>query len=297
MRKNARMAIFLVAAVGLLVAPLAFGSNMGFKLERTMAAVPGGLSYYPVSLPFYRSVQDLWNTAAAGFTPTAGTDNGVGEMWSDDLLADWWTNGDGTCDGSFPSECVGSITILRFINLSADPGFNTWKGQTIARNPITGNPVMSGVRFDVVNDPATDPDGPGQGFLVTIPNGSFPVIIVGSENPDVPTYVMPFVAGGLNKHPYSHLYHSTYVTSQDLLTDLATATGSWEGGVSILDFINDSADPAFNTWKGQTIAKNPITGNPTYSGTPFNLVPGNGYVFVLNGAPPAGSTTISLPHY
>lgn len=281
MRKNARMAIFLVAAVGLLVAPLAFGSNMGFKLERNLDAVPGGLSYYVASFPFYRSFQDLWHSANRTF----GAD---GQIMSDDVLADWMTNGDGTCDGSFPSECNGSFSMLKFNNNPASPAFNRWDGQSIAKNPL-GNIVISGTAYDITN--TTDP---GTGFLVQVLTGAFPVIIVGSENPDVTVYDMPYTAGALNYFPFSHLYHSTYVTSADLLN--AIPDPDWEKGVAILRFINDSADPAFNRWAGQTVTKNPL-GNKVLSGTPFNLVPGDGYLFQLPGAPTDGTVTIPLPHY
>lgn len=278
MRKNARMAIFFVAAVGLLVAPLAFGSNMGFKLERNLDAVPGGLSYYVASFPFYRSFQDLWHTANRAF----GQD---GITQSDDVLADWFTNGDGVCDGT---ECTGSFSMLKFNNDTASPAFNRWDGQTIAKNPL-GNVVISGTAYDITNTA-----DPGRGYLVQVLSGQFPVIIVGSENPDVTVYDMAYVAGALNYFPFSHLYHSTYVTSADLLN--AIPDPDWEKGVSILYFQNNSTDAQFNRWVGQTVTKNPL-GNKVVSGTPFNLVPGDGYLFQLPSAPTDGTVTIPLPHY
>lgn len=281
MRRNAWMAAVAVAVVGLLVAPLAFGSNMGFKLERNLDLVPGGLSYYSMSFPFYRSFGDLWDSGANDF----GSDAAV---MSDDVLADWFTGGDGTCDGGW--ECDGSISLLRFVN---DPGtdLNKWVGQTIAYNVFQQKAVMSGTAFDIDN--AADP---GKGFLVQIPSGTqFPVVIVGSHNPDETDFVMTFMTGALNKHPFSLPYHTTYSDSEQLLDGIPDP--DFKKGISLLRFINDPADGQFNQWVGQTVAWNDFTMEKVFSGTPFPLVPGDGYLFVLNAEPENVAAAVPLPHY
>jgi hypothetical protein len=279
------MAAIAVAVVGLLVAPLAFGSNMGFQLERNLDLVPGGLSYYVMSFPFYRSQQDLWDTG--GGAP--GTD---GMIMSDDVLTDWFTNGDGSCDGGW--ECDGSISLLRFVNDPAAGGdFNQWVGQTIAFNQFTSQLQMSGTAFDITN--AADP---GKGYLVQIPSGtSFPVVIVGSHNPSVTEHVMVFETGALNKHPFSLPYHTTFTDSEQLLDTIPDP--DFKKGVSLLRFINDPADGQFNQWVGQTVAFNEFTQEKVISGTAFPLVPGDGYLFVLNAEPetPGGTVSTPLPHY
>jgi hypothetical protein len=277
------MAAVAVAVVGLLVAPLAFGSNMGFKLERNLDLVPGGLSYYVMSFPYYRSFADGWDTMANDF----GQDTNV---MSDDVLADWFTGGDGTCDGGW--ECDGSISLLRFVNDPAAGGdFNQWVGQTIAFNQVTQELQMSGTAFDITN--AADP---GKGYLVQIPSGtSFPVVIVGSHNPSVTEFIMTFENGALNKHPFSLPYHTTFTDSQQLLDTIPDP--DFRSGVSLLRFINDPADGQFNQWVGQTVAWNDFTQQKVFSGNPFPMVPGDGYLFVLNGEPPNTTAVVPLPHY
>lgn len=283
MRRNAWMAAFAVAVIGMLVAPLAFGSNMGFKLERNLDLVPGGLSYYVMSFPFYRSVQDLYHSGNDDF----GSD---GSVMSDDVLADWFTNGDGSCDGGW--ECDGSISLLRFVNdPQAGGDFNKWVGQTIAWNTFLNKPQVSGTPFDIDN--AGDP---GKGYLVQIPSGtSFPVVIVGSHNPSVTEFVMTFENGALNKHPFSLPYHTTFTDSQQLLD--AIPAPDFENGISLLRFINDPADGQFNQWVGQTVVWNTFLQEKQFSGTPFPLVPGDGYLFILNAEPANTTASVPLPHY
>lgn len=286
MRRNAWMAAVAVAVVGLLVAPLAFGSNMGFKLERNLDLVPGGLSYYSMSFPFYRSFADLWDNQSV--PPGLGQDALV---MSDDVLADWFSGGDGDCS-NYPNECNGSISLLRFINdPAAGADFNKWVGQTVTYNQFTDAVQISGTAFDIDN--AADP---GKGYLVQIPSGTlFPIVIVGSHNPDVVDFVMTFETGALNKHPFSLPYHTTFSDSQQLLDGIPPP--DFENGISLLRFINDPADGQFNQWVGQTVRQDPFGPGKLWVGTSFPLVPGDGYLFVLNGEPPNTTAAVPLPHY
>jgi hypothetical protein len=245
--------------------------------------VPGGLSYYVMSFPYYRSFADGWHSGNNDF----GQDTNV---MSDDVLADWFTGGDFSCDGGW--ECDGSISLLYFNNdPAAGTDFNKWVGQTIAWNAFQGKAVISGTAFDIDNAAA-----PGKGYLVQIPSGTqFPVVIVGSHNPDVTDFVMTFETGALNKHPFSLPYHTTFTDSQELLD--AIPAPDFENGISLLRFINDPADGQFNQWVGQTVVWNQFLGEKQFSGTPFPLVPGDGYLFILNAEPANVTAAIPLPHY
>jgi hypothetical protein len=211
---------------------------------------------------------------------------------SDDVLADWFTGGDFSCDGGW--ECDGSISLLRFVNDPAAGGdFNKWVGQTIAWNAFQMKAVISGTAFDIDN--AAEP---GMGFLVQIPSGtSFPIVIVGSHNPVASQsgFTMTYETGALNKHPFSLPYHTTFADSFELLDNIPAP--DFENGISLLRFINDPADGQFNQWVGQTVTWNPFLMEKQISGTPFQLVPGDGYLFVLNAEPPNTAAVIPLPHY
>jgi hypothetical protein len=283
MRETGRRLLLSAAVAGVLAATAASGSNMGFRLERDLEFVRDGVSYYLISLPFNRAFADLWDMGANDF----GQDQVVD---SADVLADWYTGGDGSCDGGW--ECDGIISLLYFVNDPGDPNFNRWVGQTLAYNPFTSH-TMSGTPFDIEN--ATDP---ARGYLVQVPAGTtFPVVIHGSHDPDVTEFVMTHVPGGLNKHVLSLPYHTTYQDSIELL-DSIPAPDYWNG-VSILRFVNDPSHPQFNQWVGQTIAWNEFLAMKQVSGAPFPLVPGEGYMLTLFSEPPTpgGTVVVPLPHY
>jgi hypothetical protein len=275
--------VFLYALLILLVFGIsaALASNMAFKLQRDLAVVPGGLSYYLMSLPYHRSFADLWNSQTGEF----GQDSLVD---SADVLATWFTDGDGSCDGAW--ECDGSISLLYFVNDPTDPDLNRWKGQTIAGTPFGVS--LSGEPFDILN--AGDP---GRGYLVQVPSGtSFPIFIVGSHDPLVTEFVMTYEAGALNKHPYSLPYHTVHADSQELLDSIPDP--DYRNGVSLLRFINDPADSQFNRWVGQTVLWSPF-GGKQFSGTPFPLEPGHGYLLELISEPetPGGTVAVPGPHF
>lgn len=287
MRKTAIQVALVVAGLGLLFAPALFGSNMGFKLERNLNQVAGSQSFYIMSFPFYRSFNDLWNTGGG----VLGTD---GAVQSDDVLADWFTNGDGACDGGW--ECVGGITLMYFDNTCPGATCNQFVFQTIAPDPFTSAPAITGVPFQVLDTAGADPT---QGFLAQIiDSGAFPVIIVGSENPDVVQVRVDRVTGSQSFFPFSMLYHTTWTTSADVLQ------AAWDGQddlaecpliFTIMDFDNNCpASPTCNQFVFQSIAEDPFTNClASTTGTPFNLVPGNGYMFQLS----ASGSDIALPHY
>ena len=84
-----------------------------------------------------------------------------------------------------------------------------------------------------------------------------------------------------------------YPTSFDLLLNIPDP--DWEKGVAILRFMNDPANPMFNRWFGQTIVRGDF--GRLCSGTPFPLVPGEGYLFQLMSPPLNGTVTVPLPRY
>jgi hypothetical protein len=136
-----------------------------------------------------------------------------------------------------------------------------------------------------------------------VPEGDFPTVIVGSHNPDVTVYPITRVTGAQSFFPFSLPYHTTKVTSDEILQD------AWDNRddqtpepdcsdqlkLTILDFGLDPGDPTtFNQFYGQTIEGDPFNScAPSMTGTPFNLVPGNGYTFQVI----ADGTQLPIPHY
>jgi len=299
MRKTAIQVALVVAGLGLLFAPSLFGSNMGFKLERNLNQVAGSQSFYVMSFPFYRSFNDLWETGVG-----LGTD---GLVQSDDVLADWFTNGDGSCDGGW--ECVGAITLMYFDNNCPGGTCNQFVFQTIGPDAFPPYaPVMTGVPFPVMDTAGAEPR---QGFVAQItaadangdgiPDpGAFPVIIVGSENPDVVSFRVDKVASQ-SFYPFSMLYHTTWTTSREVLQaawdNQDPADTNCSLSLTFMDYDNNCpASPTCNQWVFQSVTGNafdPCGQPPDFTGTEFNLVPGNGYMFQVV----TSWSDIPLPHY
>jgi hypothetical protein len=292
-----------VAVLAALAAPMAFGSNMGFKLERPIDNIAESRSLYFVSLPFYRSFQDL-----AGDQSNPRTPNGV--IDSSDVLLDWFTNGDGFCPGeagdngnNFPSECGGVITLFTF---NADPAVNpgqTFTFQTI-RTDLSGNPIFTSDGF-TIQDP-TDPNGTGetqQGYMAQAVSGQFPTITVGSHNPGLTEWVLTEFDPSRNLNIYSLPYHTTWTTSRELLTDVWDATETSKEIITLFGFDPDPATNPGQVFTTQT-ARADLGGNLIFApdsgldcGDGFCLTPGNGYMVQVVSGGDDGTVTVPQPHY
>jgi hypothetical protein len=270
---------FLAAVMLALVAvPAARASNMMFKAERELVKIEGSQSYYYISFPFFRSSGDLWNTQEARLDPGPGGDDGV---LSDDVLADWYTNGDGSCE---PGECEGIVSLLRF-----NRGTNQWEGQTILRNPFTLEIEITGAPFDVDDDPP-------EGHLAQVVEGEFQVEIVGSENPFVLDWHLVTEPGKANYYPFSLPYHTIWQTSDDLLD------AAWEGrdDSQCFTLVVARFDNATNEHIERKVEDDDCpdclagaTCQPVFSGTAFPLDPPEGYRLQIE----KGSTWLPIPHY
>ena len=295
-----------VAVLAALAAPMAYGSNMGFKLERPANNVQDSRSLYFISLPFYRSFQDLAGDSTAAQTPNGHVD-------SADLLLDWFTNGDGCCPGqtsctdngnNFPDECSGVITLFTFW---PDPAVNPsqlFTTQTIRTN-LQGEPTLIGENFTIQDpsDPNSDAAMVPQGYMAQAVSGEFPTITVGSHNPDVTTWVLQEFAGSRNLNIYSLPYHTTFTQSDELLTAIWDDTEAAKEVLTIFTFDPSPATNPTMTFTTQTIRPD-LSGNATYipasglsCGTGFCLTPGNGYMIQVVGGGTDGNVTVPQPHY
>lgn len=305
-----------VAIVATMVAPAAFASNMGFKLEREFDTVDPVLSkgLYYVSFPFFRSFEDLGQTTAGSIqTP----DNFVTAA---DVLLDWFTNGDGCCPGedavdcppngdngnNFPDECAVEMSL---INRIPDPAVNPDQTPVILKiKPgLLGGIIFEGEDFNISEDPTLqDPSLPAsrtdeviRGYEVLAAAGNAPSVIVGSHNPDISLWTVPFYPlPSQNFQAFSLPYHTTYTTADELLTaafnDADTPPDTEE-----FTLITFDPDPTTNPDQVATVRKikKDFLGNIIFEGTNFDLVPGNGYGLLNAAAGPDGVIEIPLPHY
>jgi len=266
-----------VALVFAAVAGRALGSNMMFKTEQQFDYAAGSLNRYYVSFPFMRSFPDVWTTGI-GMNPLS-TDG----FFSDDVLADWYSGGDGVCD---PGECTGAISLLRF-----DRTLDVWRGQTIYKDPLNVVRVI-GPRLDVDTDP-------GEGFQVMVYAGraQYPIEIVGSENPFIMDWPLTAVPNNLNYYPFSLPYNTLWRTSQELLE--AAWAARENPTTECFELVIAKFDNATNQHVEQTVRSNlPCPAclpscQPEYPGTVFDLLPPWGYRLQIN----QGSVFLPLPHY
>jgi hypothetical protein len=297
------------AVVLALVAPMAHASNMGFKLERPLEKPqPESLAIYFVSFPFYRSFQDF------GSQSDWQTPDGV--ITAADVLIDWFTNGDGCCPGdacdngnNFPDECgqgtsAGAIQIGM---MNPDPVANP--SQSIQNLSILPAPIGGGLIFSGQDFPIGDPTDPGRadeiirGYQVEIPFGLYPVIIVGSHNPDVVTWdIGGFdpATGSLNINHFSLPYHTTFTTAEELLEATWDATNEDEQ-IIISDFDPDTGTNAAQLRMNKSILPAPVGGgfifSPPAGQNNFALVPGNGYEITIAAAGADMVVQMPLSHY
>jgi hypothetical protein len=278
-----------------MIAPPALASNMGFKLERQLTNIQNSRNLYIVSLPYFRSYEDLGSFAGNGmpFGPPDGAVTAV------DVLLDWFTNGDGTCDGGF--ECDGEITLQNF---EADPAINDVQlptDLTISMN-FLDEVQFVGTDYDIGHD--TSPgrvDEQPRGYVAIVAAGDFATITVGSHNPDFGNgqWVLSELTNSRNLHFYSLPYHTTFTTASELLTAM------WDGSEPA--FMQDEItlqtfDPDPTNNPGQLPTDCTIVGdfggNPDLAScTDFPLVPGQGYAIIVASGGADGVISTPLSHY
>jgi hypothetical protein len=154
---------------------------------------------------------------------------------------------------------------------------------------IGGMPFFSGDAFDVENLVE-----PAKGYFVQVNVGQVPVVIVGSHNPDVTVWPIARPVGSQGLKGFSLPYHTTWVTSQDVLQNAwDNQTGTNDLNLSLAYFeLDPGAGADFNSFVGQTVV-GIGSPDPLWTGDPFNLIPGDGYLFQLN----QGGANLQMPHY
>lgn len=286
-----------VAVLAVLVAPAAFASNMGFKLERQLTNIASSRNLYIVSLPYFRSYEDLGSFGGNGqpFGPPDGVVTAV------DVLLDWFTNGDGSCDGGF--ECEGEVTLQNF---EADPALNPEQlptDLTISKN-FLGEVQFVGTDYDIGHD--TSPgraDEKPRGYVAIVAAGDFPTITVGSHDPDFGngSWTVTEFSGSRNLHFFSLPYHTTFTTAQELLTAMWDATNGDEE-ITLQTFDPDPTTNDLQLFTDCTVRCAFPCGSPPAPeficpDGDFSLLPGQGYNLIVASGGADGMVNIPLSHY
>jgi len=234
-------------------------SNLAWHLERNLVHVQDP-TYYFVTLP------------------ERGSRRG-----SDELLIDWYTNGDGFCPGSpgdngdnFPDECTGSISLTR-----VDPATGIETTRTISE----GRPwEFSGEPF---------PLRPMEGVRAEISSGSYPARIFGANDPHLPPLEIHYLPDDDRIFYVSVRPDTVWTTSEEMLLTLFQA--------------NDCTSLSVFTWDTslgavvlQTMKTDSCSGDPCdylISGPSIPIIPGNGYGLFLLGVPPGGVFLYESPNH
>jgi hypothetical protein len=269
-------------------------SNLGFKLDKVAEKPqPDSLAIYFVSFPFHRSFTDFGSQADPR-TPD-------GQVTAVDVLIDWYTGGDGCCPGeacdngvNFPDECGGSTgSSLIFGKMDPDPVVNpaqSMQNISILPSPIGGFPIISGTDFSI-GDPSAPgrPDEVIRGYQLEVSGGTWPFVIVGSHDPSITEWVIPWYApatGSLNINQFSMPYHTTFTTAEELLVAMWNAAAEDEQ-ILISDFDPSPVTNPEQLRINKSISPSPIGGyvfSPRPGVNNFPLIPGNGYeITVING--------------
>jgi hypothetical protein len=284
-----------VAVIAVLMAPAVFASNMGFKLERQLTNLANSRNLYIVSLPFFRSYEDLGSFAGAGAPP--GPPDGM--VTAVDVLMDWFTNGDGSCDGGW--ECDGEITLQNF---EADPALNSEQlptDLTISFSQLTQEMSLIGTDYPVGHDTAPGrADEKPRGYTSIIAAGDFPSITVGSHDPEWGngTWAIQQFAGSRNLHFYGLPYHTTFTTASELLTAAYNVVEDTEE-ITLQTFDPDPNSNDQQLFTDCTVRPNfPPDGTPNFQAcSDFPLVPGQGYNLIVAAAGADGQVDVPLTHY
>jgi hypothetical protein len=212
---------------------------------------------------------------------------------------DWFTNGDGTCDGGF--ECDGEITLQTF---EADPAMNPEQlpvSLTISKNFLDEIQFV-GTDYDIGHDTAPGrADEKPRGYLAIIAAGDFPTTTVGSHDPVFGggQWIITEFSPSRNLHFFSLPYHTTFTTASELLTAM------WDSGEPAFsqDEITLSTfdpDPGSNPAQINTdcTALGDFGGNLDLTAcVDFPLVPGQGYAIIVATGGANGIVTNPLSHY
>jgi hypothetical protein len=323
-RKIISAALALTVAGGVyLAAPSAEASNMGFKLERSFdltREVGTGRPYlnlYLVSSPLFDGLADVANGDPANANKCVGDVGGpvVGDGFIDanDKICDWWTSREGT-----------------FVVQKFDRDSCAYQARTATRSPTFGIQFTGAFSYLPSANPnnlTANATGREIGYLVLV-SSSGPTIsptnravIVGSHDPSFTGRAI--ISGPSCARNAPHLdaqnlpYHTMYRTADEVLcglegvdwvdvaaplgapdtcptgTDPANAGIPFDGvhALSVQTFDNEVA----HGYVARTVAINPITRLPLFTGNDFALRPGDSYLLVIN--PDHVPTTFLSPHF
>ncbi len=279
-------------------------SNMGFKLERSFDLIRRTADNRPlqniywISNPLFNGLGDIANTADPANNKCvepggAGAPDGI--INSDDAICDFWT-------ARTNPATAGTFTFSYIDRDTCTP---------IARNGTVqlGQIRFTGVAFPMIAEI-------GYQALVTVPGGATyspqnRAVIVGSHDPSFAGRSIIYATACGASAPRLDLlnlpYHTMYTSSFEILCGL-------EG----VDWVDANADGRpdtctagiFDGTRAMTVSffanrepeNAPVSHNVTFSlgqvrftGTPFSLVPGDGYLIQIS--PGHTPTTWLSPHY